>query len=70
MTDNLDERQVKVFGIILDMFWKSVFSLVVLLVFIATSVILLVIPSWPLVAGEGVVGTCLVIVFKHYFPSK
>ena len=34
MTDNLDERRVRVYGIILDMFWKSAFSFVVLGVFV------------------------------------
>ena len=65
-----DERKVKVYAIVLDMFWKSVFSGVTAAAFVAITVKLIIDPTWPIAAVDAFLTGTMFVVFRHYFPGK
>ena len=64
------KEKVQVYSLLLDMWIKFLFAVVMLVILIAIMVRFIYDPTWPLATAGLGTGTILGTVVRHYFPRR
>ena len=66
----MDKEQAEVIQLLADTAVKLFLAIVAALILVTLTVVLVINPSWPIAAAEGVFVGTVFVVYKHYFPAS